>query len=227
MNIRQSSICSFVLFILASVSTASAFQTSGTEVLDFGNWDHDAITVTGGQMFEDICGTADVMVDGGGSFAAPSEFGTTSAGAASIRTEVAGPSGSHFYNFTLSEPTPIVIDFDLLDASETIMISSIGAASPAYTHAGGAAPTMTSSASEVMLTGNAYGNGSNGAAYGSVDLGMVTQFRIAYDIQGGGPVKYNAFTIGKGSVVPEPNSQGLFAMGLIGLFGLGRKRRNA
>lgn len=227
MNIRQSSLCCFVLFVLATVSTASAFKTSDSEMIEFPGWDHSQIMSSAGQSFQDVCGDVDVVVTAAGGFAAPTAFGTTNAGVGSVRFDAAAPSANQMFTFTFSEPIPLVVDFDLLDPQEQMTITSNGS-TPAYTHASGQLPVTsfpTLPAATLELQGSAYGPG--GAAMGFASLGMVSQVTVAYDINGAVTTKYNAFTLSKASVVPEPNSQGLVAMGLIGLFGFGRKRRKA
>lgn len=230
MNIRRT-IISFVLFTFAAVSTTFAFQTSGSDMLDFNTWDHNAV-MNGGQSFQDVHGDVDVLVTASGTFLSGTNFtATTSTNGishGSINADVGVPGGTQVFNFTFSRPVPVVVDFDLLDAQEILTITG-GVSTPVYNHGGGLTPVDPTPGSpmvsELRLQGLAFGNSPSGASVGSVDLGMVSNFSMKYDISGATRTKYNSFTLG--IAVPEPNSQGLLAFGFIGLLGVVRKKRSA
>lgn len=217
-NYVTASLSAFLLL----VSSASAFQTSSSEILDFSGWDHSAIT-SGGQMFENVCGNVDVMVTANGDFEAPSEFHSTLTGSvSSIQTQLI-PVGSQSYTFEFSEPISLVLDMDLLDTYESLAITTDGSAS--YNHGGGSMPMLTPIDDGLMLQGTAVGMGSDGAAYGNIPLGDTSQVTMTYSALPSSFTKYGAFSLGKIAVVPEPASFGLFWIGLIGLFGFGRRSR--
>ena len=95
-----------------------------------------------------------------------------------------------------------------------------------YNHGGGAIPTQLGIDNGLMLQGTSVGLGSDGAAFGNIDLGTTSSLTLTYSALPSNFTKFGAFSLGKVvAAVPEPASAGLMLIGLMSLLGLARKPR--
>lgn len=209
------------------------FQSGDYHQLDFSDWDPALLSSDGGtQVFENVIGDIDVTVTARGDFDGLSTYVSTTGGSA-IRTHLdASLTGKEqSYEFCFSSPFEAIVEMESLDSMEEFEVSANGAMT--VTPLLGSAPTISSTMNGVLLDGNGLGVGASGASTNWVSISpssmgqfcITTTYRVDPNMLG--ITKYGSFRIL--SPVPEPNTAGLAAMGLLGALGClrrGRRRQN-
>ena len=128
--------------------------------------------------------------------------------------------GSHSLRFVFTADIPTVVEFETIDSNETLSVFNTG--SESFFPIAGADPTVTRPAGGIAIRGNGLGIDANsGAASGQVltsgNFLTVTHAADAFN-------KFERIRVG--TLVPEPNSFGLIAIGGLALLGRRRRRRN-
>ncbi len=178
---------------------------SDVDFFAFPGWNHALIT-GGGQTFNDVFGTVDVTVTAVGSFTIDSKV--KGSGNEVIVSGQATP-GSNTFTFSLSQPLPIIINYQTVDLQEKLVVTSTGAMS--NTHLYGGNPMVTSLPGSLQIMGTGFGVGATGSSRGYVEVASVSSFTVTHT--GTRNNKFEAFRIGT-PTVPEPTG---LALGLLGL----------
>lgn len=205
-------ILTLTLSLLTGLAISSQrVQATDIDWFDFTGWNH-ALIAGSGQTFNDVIGTVDLTVTASGSFTIDSK-------AKGLNNEVivsghATP-GTNTFNFTLSEPLPIVINYQTVDLMEMLTINSPGIMTNTSIYGG--MPLVVLNPGSLQLRGTGLGVGPAGASRGLVEISPVSSFTVTH--VGLSNDKYEAFRIG--TPVPEPTG---LAWGVLGLLAATRLR---
>lgn len=190
-----------VMAILATASSASAFNSNDVHWFDFNGWDHNQVFGQG-QIFEDVCGDLDLVVTG-----VSNSYTTSFAGNDIL---IGGNTDNMSLIFNLSGPADIAVEFSTIDPEEVLTFSTAGGL--AYAHGNGLLPTLSNS---LDVTGNGFGLSPTGVSNGFVTMVGTNSFSIDYAALN--DFKYDGISIGCFETVPEPSAGILLALGGLGL----------
>ncbi len=200
-----------VLFALSSVSYG--FLTD-VNYADFSGWDHDIVSSASGQTFTNIFDGVDVTVSTIGNFDIDTGFG-----GGKVNTGGHLVPGSHSLRFAFSEAIPTVVEFETIDSNETLSVFNGG--SESYFPISGADATVSRPTGGISITGGGLGIDPNsGAASGQV---LTSGNFLTVTHAANASNKFERIRVG--TLVPEPNSFGLIAIGSLALLGRRRRRR--
>lgn len=204
------SLCTLSLLTILSLAAVTPASATSPVWLDLSAWDH--ATVTGsGQLFPNVVGTTDLTVTGS---AGNSRISAIDSDGAVVS---GGDNSSQTFTFTFSNPLPLVLTLDSLDAWEDLVVTTNGATPIVYTHESGAVPVQSGN---IALTGSGVGQDPLvGASEGLMDLGTASQFSWQYTARFND--KWERFQVG--TTVPEPSCLALASM--MGLMLLRIRRR--
>ena len=203
----------FTFVFLAFSSISHGFLTDAT-FFDFVGWDHDIVSSPSGQTFTDIFEDVDVTVSLIGTFDVDTGFG-----GGFVDTGGHLVPGSHSLRFTFSENIPTVVEYATVDSDETLSVFNAG--SEQSFPISGAAPTVAFPSGGISVTGNGQGiDPVTGASSGQI-LTNGTFLTVTHTATA--DLKFERVRIG--TLVPEPNSFGLIAIGGLALIGKRRRRR--
>ncbi len=203
-----------VAVLFAANAASAAVPSSALEYLNFAGWNHATIAA-GGQTFNDVYEDVDVTVTTIGTHPIASTY--SAAGVLTGR-DVAG---SHSFRFVFSRPLDLVLEVNSVDRHETLSVFTTGTES--YMHQFGGSPTVTTPSGGIALNGVGFGVNPTGASKGQI-ITFADRMTLSYQSSVSSPVKWERFRLA--TIVPEPNTFLMTALGLVGLALRNRKRNS-
>jgi hypothetical protein len=205
------------IFVFAFSSTTHALNISQDVVwFDLSAWDH-ALASGPGQTLNNVFGDVDLFATVHGDFTLPTLVKLGGTGLASQNRVI----GSQTFDFTLSEPLPLVVRYTSVDDQEMfdVQASSI----LGHFHKRGAVPIVSDIAGGKRVIGTSHFMTADGASIGYFELGIVDELSVTH--HAARPSKFEVFQIGAIIAVPEPSGGPLALVAILWFLDLVRRTR--